>query len=241
MLVFQNCVRLLHELPHKRRRCFSLRSCRLRGQRLGSFNLRVRVSNGLREAFAAQDEDETVLTHRLDEDLSARDLDPPQLAHDLGVAFGCDAPGAAVSDAALLIDSTEVAARRHVGWFEREIDPRGLKHPTADVEDKRIVAEEREVSRAAARRDPGRDGNCQPAGAAPGDHIQVRRVGRLQLRAAGIRVRQAAQPVHHEEQNLCLVLLGEPTGESEVHAHSIIGYRRTGALRRPGQKPSERL
>src|SRR5947209_4271480 len=100
---------------------------------------------------------------RLDEDPNARNLDLAEQVDQLSVRLGRDAPGAPIGDAAGLVDRGKVDPRGQIGRLEREANPQRRKDATPNVTPDWIVAEKREMSRAAPRRDPRRDGDAQPA------------------------------------------------------------------------------
>ena len=74
----------------------------------------------------------------------------------------------AIGDATLGVHRAEVPARRDVAGPEVEVDPQRLQHAPPHRVVERIVAEEAEVPRPAARRDSGPDVADQAAGGAAG-------------------------------------------------------------------------
>lgn len=110
----------------------------------------------------AEHQDEAVVAHRLDEQLDPVDPDLPQLLDQAAADVGRDPPGAAVADLAAGVEGAEIAPRRDVVGPEIEIDPERLEHAAADAVAERIVAEQPEVTRAAARVIPGATGIERP-------------------------------------------------------------------------------
>ena len=70
------------------------------------------------------------------------------------------------------------------------------------------------MARARARGDPGADGVDEPGDALACELVEVRRGGLLELGAV-LRIGVAAEPVHHDEQDLRVGRLDEGR---EVHA-----------------------
>src|SRR5262249_57163157 len=106
---------------------------------------------------------ESVLLDRLDEHFHAGQADRSQPLREAHTHIGADATGATVGDPPLRVDRAEVAAGGDVARPQIELDAERLQHAAADLESDRIVPEQAEVSRAAARRGAGRDG-AEPAG-----------------------------------------------------------------------------
>ena len=76
----------------------------------------------------------------------------------------------------------------------------------------RVVAEQPQVARAAARRDARLDRNAAAADAAPGQRVEIRRAGRFQLGHAARLQRQPAQAVGHQHHDFGIVFLVQRTG-----------------------------
>ena len=115
--------------------------------------------------------------------------------------LGGDAPRPPVDDVAVGVDGAEVAAGGDVALSEIDVDAKGLQDAAADEVLHGIVAEQAQVAGPAARSDAGEHGHGEAARALLRQAVQVGRVGGLQLRAAGFRVRQAAQAVRHEHDD----------------------------------------
>ena len=154
-----------------------------------------------------------MLSHRLDEELRAGQVDLPQRFAKGGCLLRGDAACPPVDDAALRIERAEVASCGDVLRLEIEVDTERLEDATADVVAQRIVPEQREVAGAAPRRDPVPHRHREAAGALCGEKVHVRGIGRLELAAAGLRVRQPAQAIDHGQHDLRVVRDGELTDE----------------------------
>ena len=83
-----------------------------------------------------------------------------------------------------------------------EVDAQRLEDAAADPVLERVVAEEGEVARPAARRDAEADRHGQAAEAVGGEPVEVHGVRLLQLGAAGLRIGQPAEAVDDEEDDL---------------------------------------
>src|SRR5438046_66636 len=92
--------------------------------------------------------------------------------------------------------------------------------PAAGQEGDRIVAEEAEVPRPAARRDAGGDVAEQATGRLRGESGQVGHAGRLELRAPRFGAREAAEPVEREKDDLRGVRHHERANEIQ-HGFSV--------------------
>ena len=205
------------EVVDRGRRRLRLRGQRPARQRRDPFRLRVRLRDRGAQPRAPQHQHEAMLPHRLDEQLQPRDADAAQPLHDGGGLLAGEAAGAAVADRAIAGQGAEVAPRGDVAGLQREADPGRLQHAAADVELQGVVAEQRQVTRAGARRDPVAHGHRQPQRALAGQRVEVRCVGGLQLRQSAIGVRQAAQAVQHQPEDLAVGGAMQAPGEVEVH------------------------
>ena len=161
-----------------------------------------------------------MLLDGLDEDLDARQADRAQPLGESHADLGADAARAPVGDAALRVDGAEVAARGDVARPQVELNAERLQHAAADLEANRIVAEEAEVPRPAARRDAGRDVAEQATGRLRGESGQVGHAGRLELRAPRFGAREAAEPVEREKDDLRGVRHHERANEIQ-HGFSV--------------------
>ena len=182
-------------------------------------DLRVGVVHvALPRPGAAEDDDEAMLLHRLDEDLDAGDLHVAQLDRERRAFFGGDAAGAAVGDVAGGVERAEVGADGDVAFLEREADAGGFERTAADEVLDRVVAEQAEMARAAAGADAGQHGNAAAADADFGERIEVRRVGRFELGEPARLLRQAAEAVGHVHDDLGVVFDVQLAGELvDVH------------------------
>ena len=105
--------------------------------------------------------------------------------------------------------------------------PVASKRPAADEVFERVVAKQAQVARPAAGSDAGTDRNAAALHADFGQGIEVRRLGRFQLRLAARRQRQAAQAVGDEHDDLRVVLDVQFAGEG-VGVHGRVqgsGFR----------------
>jgi hypothetical protein len=179
--------------------------------------LGIRLGQMPRQPGPAQHQHEPVLLHRLDEELDARHADPAQTIHQLRAPLGRDPPGPPVGDAAGGVHRAEVPPRRDVARPEVEVDSQGFENTAADRVPERLVAEEPEVSRPAAGRDAGRDVAKQAAGAPPRKGVEMGNAGRLHLGQPGPRIREAAQPVRREEDDLGGAGDGQAPSQVQIH------------------------
>src|SRR5262249_6547289 len=81
-------------------------------------------------------------------------------------------------------------------------DPERLQHAAAYRVPEGLVAEETQVAGAASGRDAGRDVPKEAAGAAPRQRVEMGNAGGLQLGPAGGGVREAAEAVRREQDDL---------------------------------------
>jgi hypothetical protein len=160
--------------------------------------LRIGVVDRVAESFAAEDDHETVLPHRLDEHFHAGNLDRLQQRAHLDAALGRRPAGAAVADLARLVDRAEVAADGDVLGPDLEVDAQRFEDAAADAVLERVVAEQAEVAGAAAGGDARQDRDAHAADAFAGQRVEVRRPRRLEFRLAVRLDRQAAQAVRNE-------------------------------------------
>src|SRR5207237_10393982 len=97
-------------------------------------------------------------------------------------------------------DRAGIGARRDVAMPEVDAGAERLEHAAPDEVRERVVAEEPEVPRAAAGRDPRRDRRQAAEGALPRETVEIRRARGLERRHAEMRgMRQVAEPVEHEQ------------------------------------------
>ena len=126
---------------------------------------------------------------RLDENLHAWNLDLAQDLDELAVRLVGRAAGAPIGDLTLVADGREVEAGRQVSRLQIETDAEGGENAASDQVGNRIVPEEREVGRPAARGDPGSDRDAQAANRFPGERVKVRPGRRAEGGKPGLRVR----------------------------------------------------
>ena len=103
---------------------------------------------------------------------------------------------------------------------ELEADAGGFERSPADLELKRVVAEESEMTGAGTGRDPRQHRHARYARADRRQPIKVGGGGRLELRLATRLHGQAAEAVGHEEDDLGRVLFDELTDEV-VFGHGV--------------------
>ena len=118
------------------------------------------------------------------------------------------------------VDGAEVAARGDVARLQVEVDAERLEHAAPDGVPLGVVAEEREVSGAAAGRHAVGDGHREAAEALLRQAVELRDVRLLQLRAPAL-VRQAAEAVDDEKQDLGVVGDGQLAQQFEIHGPSL--------------------
>ncbi len=198
---------------------------RLGGQWWHTGRLRVGVGDLVAQARAAQHQREAITLARLDLALHAVDLDVLEQFDPLLAFFGRDASGAAVGDVAVGVDGAEVAAHRHVAAAHVQADANRFEHAAPDVVDQRVVAEQREVRRTAARGDAARDRDAQAGAALAGEAVEVGGLGGFQFGQAAGRHRQAAQSVHDQQQNLAAILFGQAAHQIKVCHVELLAYR----------------
>ena len=173
-----------------------------------AFLLRVGVLHAAVEAVSAEQDGEPVLLARLDDDLDVADPGDGlgEQGAQLAALLGGGAAGAAVRDEAL-VERGEVRPGGHVARGHRKAHAERLEHAAADFVLQRVVAEQRQVRRPAARRDAAADRVGQPAFRLAGELVQAGDVRRLQFGPA--LVRHAAEAVGDQQHDLGGILLGE--------------------------------
>ena len=220
--------RLLHEALSKLGGTLRCGVERLHRGHRHALALRVGLVECIVQPVAAKHEHKAVIFHRAHEQLNARKCDSGlQLRADLSGDLGRDATRAAVGDQSSRIDSAEVAARREVGWAQREVDPGRLQHASTHLERERVVAEQREVARAGAGGDAVADGKRLPNRALLGEPVEMARTCFLKLSAAS-GTGQPTQAVHDAQQHLGLRGNGETANQAEVHVWLPYRCRRDG-------------
>ena len=198
-------------------RALGLRGLRVHGQRRLAGGLGVRLGQAAREPGPAQHQHEAVLLDRLDEELDPRDADPAETIHQGGAPLGRDPAGPPVGDAAGRIERAEVPPRGDVARPEVEVDPQGFEDAAPHRVAERLVAEEAEVPGAAPGCDARADVTEQAAGAPPRQGVEMGNSGGLQLGQTRGRVREAAQPVRREEDDLGGPGNGQAPNQIQLH------------------------
>ena len=143
--------------------------------------MRVGLGYLLGKPFSPQVEHKPVVLHRVDAQLRAVHLDAVQPLAKRGAKLGRDAARTAVNQKPIAVYGTEVAAGGHVSGLEFYVNPQRFQDASANLVFQRVVAEQRQVPRAAAGSDTRQDRRGQPAGALFRHGVEVGRVGRLQL------------------------------------------------------------
>ncbi len=86
-------------------------------------------------------------------------------------------------------------------FVEREVNPQGFQDTASDHIFQRIVAKECQVSRAAARAESRGDHFAQTQGRTSGQRVHIGGTGSFELGRTARFQRQAAQPIHHQQDN----------------------------------------
>ena len=128
-----------------------------------------------------------------------------------------DAPGAPVGERAVGAEGGEVAAGGDVAGAQLEVEAGGRQRAAPELELLGVVAEEPEVTGSRAGRDAGPDRLEHAGGAFAHELVEVRG-GRFLELGAVVGVGVAAQPVHHDEQDLGVGRLDQ---RREVHAITV--------------------
>ena len=161
-----------------------------------------RQLRGAGAAARAEDEDEAMLLHGLDEHLDPGQTDRAQPLRQAHAEVRRDPAGPAVFDAARAIHRAEVPARGDVARAQVELDAERLQDAPPDLEAKRIVAEEPEVPGAATRGNPGRDVTDEPARRLARQLGEIGQARCFELRAPGLRAGEPAEPVERDQHDL---------------------------------------
>src|SRR5918996_399445 len=101
----------------------------------------------------------------------------------------------------LAIDGAEIHACGDITRCEREIDATRRQDTAADVVDHWVIAEDREMARAASGSDPRCYWIKEPTHAPRHQRIKVRRARHLQLAPALLRDLHASQTIHDEKDH----------------------------------------
>jgi hypothetical protein len=124
-----------------------------------------------------------------------------------------------VGDLPLAVQGAEIDPRRQILSGQIEADPEGGEHAPPHLKLDRVVAEDAEMARSAPRRDPRADRIDQTELAFLGETVQVRFLRFLQFGLAAHPIRQPAESVEHEEDDLLSLPLDEG-GQDIMHVHS---------------------
>ena len=104
---------------------------------------------------------------------------------------------------------------------EFEADARGFERAAADDKLERIVSEQGQVARAAARRNTRLDRDAAAADAALGQRVEIGRVGRFEFGRPARLHRQTAEAIGNEHDNFGIVFGVQRAGEL---VHVEIGH-----------------
>ena len=129
-------------------------------------------------------------------------LDILQHGDPLGTFFGGDAPGAPVGNQAIGVNRAEIAAHRHIAGADLQANAGRFQYTAPNLVYQRVVTEQRQVSRTAARRNPARDRDAQPGAAFARQSVQIGRLGGFEFGLSILLARQPTETVHHQQQNL---------------------------------------
>src|SRR5213593_1865320 len=198
---------LADEAVHERRGGLRARLERLHGERRLAEHLGIGLGEPRGEAAptagsGTEDEDETVILPGLDEHLDAGKPDAPKALGQTHAHLGRDPARTPVGDAARPIHGAEVSARGDVARARVELDAQRLEDAAANLVPERIVAEEPEVSGAAAGSDSRRDVTDETASSLGGELREIRKPRGLELGAAGLGSREPPEPVERNEDDL---------------------------------------
>ena len=116
--------------------------------------------------------------------------------------FAGDAAGAAVGDVARGVERAEVRADGDVAFLQFKADAGGLERAAADEVLQRIVAEQTEVAGAAAGAMPGLTGMLLPRMPLLRECVEVGRLGGFEFGESAGMLRQAAEAVGDEHDDL---------------------------------------
>ncbi len=182
--------------------------------------LRIGVVDRVAQFLAAEDDDEAMFAHRLDEHLDAGYANRLQPFAHLDAALRRRPAGAAVADETLGVERAEVAACGHVARADLEVNAQRLQDAATDAVLQRVVAEQAEMARPAARRDARQHRHTQAAHAVAGAGVEVRRPRRLQLGLAARLQGQSAQAVGHHQDDFRGVVFAQ-LAHQFVHVHVL--------------------
>ena len=172
------------------------------GDRRGRRRLGIRVGNAPVQVVAAEEDRETVLLARFQDDLGIPDLRDRlrERRAEFLVLLRGNASGAPVRDEAVFADGGEVPACGHVAASHGKPDAERLENAPADLVRERVIPEKRQMGGTASGRYPAADRVGHAAFRLGGQGVQV---GRLRCLERGTPLhRYPADAIHHEEHNL---------------------------------------
>ena len=169
-----------------------------------SFPARVRVRQRAFQTRPAQDDHETMSLARLDDDLGVADffdLAGEHAAQFLG-DFRVNPSRAAVGHDTFGVQRAKIGAGGDIAGLQLHPQSERLNHAAPDRVFQRIIPEQPQMPRPAARSDARGDRNHAPLGADAGQRIEVRGAGRFERRHKILfRGGQIAQTVQHDEDD----------------------------------------
>ena len=157
-----------------------------------------------------------MLLHRFDEHPYPWERDPRELRAQRRRLLAGDAPRAPVGDPPFAIHSAEVAARRHVLRLQVEVDAQRFEHAAADAIPDRVIPEQRQMPRPAARCHAVRHRHRHAADALQRQPVETRDVRLLEFRTTRL-VRQTAEPVDDDEEDLGVVGYRQLAQQFKIH------------------------
>ncbi len=181
------------------------------GQRHLAGHQRIGLAQMAAQSLAADHEHKTMLFHRLRQRLRSRAATSPVASCSLAASRIHSSVLMRPARRSVMMPSASALAklpRAAMSFGPRsETDAQRLQHTTPDLIVHRIVAEEAEVGRAAARLDPRSDRRTE-ANRAFGRHlVQVGCIGGFKLgQAAGFHG-QATQSIHDQEDDFAAILM----------------------------------
>ncbi len=193
------------------------------------------------ESLTPEHQDDTMLLLRDEVDLHAiGSFDPfvDPIDHPACLFVG-GSPGPSVRHRPVLGEGGEVEPGRDITRRQLEADAQRAQHAAADQLLDRVVAEEGEVCRPAAGRDPLPDRAEKPDRALRGQSVQVGRPRRLQLGAPGVGVRQPTESVQNHEDDLRTAFGPDRELVGELHRDHLSRSERRGFGNRPAGHRTE--
>jgi hypothetical protein len=184
--------------------------------------LGIRVGDALVEPLAPQDDEHAVLALMAEEHLGAVETDVLLEPGDQrgGFVVG-DTSGAAIGDGAVGRERAQVAAGGDIAGAQLEVEAGGAQGPPAELEVLGVVAEQPQVARPRAGRDPRADRLDQPGDAFGRQPVEVRRRRLLELGGV-LAIGVPAKAVHDDQQDLRVRRLDEG-GQVHVRHGTVRG------------------